>query len=106
MNERMRNERLRLGRKLRVIFITFGIVTTLLMWFSWQGLYVRVFAILFIVGFVSAGLFGLQHLMRELIREQRRATGCCIKCGYDLRETPDRCPECGTAVSPAATLRH
>ena len=57
-----------------------------------------------------AAYFGLSVIpmiwcarMARRLQPKRKADGLhCVVCGYDLRATPNRCPECGTVPERAA----
>ena len=59
----------------------------------------RVIGIIFLGAAISIGLLMLVwHIWIAAMIDQRAHRilhGLCLNCGYDLRATPEKCPECG-----------
>jgi hypothetical protein len=53
------------------------------------------------MGILLAGILLTNYAQYLRYRVARRArAGLCETCGYDLRASKDRCPECGSPIPP------
>ena len=50
----------------------------------------------------APGFYLAIQSLKKQIRRKSIDSGLCPKCGYDIRATPTRCPECGTALTTKA----
>lgn len=69
-----------------------------------QPTYTRSVRFPFWLAILPLMIWPLTALVRSTRRRRRVAAQKCAQCGYDMRATPDRCPECGAV--PDTTDSH
>ena len=73
---------------------------------AWSGIYAPSRNNEYVVPYWVVFLISLIPITCSAIIQRRKAMRCarfglCPTCGYDLRASPDRCPECGKPTEPA-----
>jgi hypothetical protein len=66
-----------------------------------SGFYLTIPTLIVVVSVVIAPSF---RLWLRLRRRNAFPAGCCENCGYDLRATTERCPECGDLIHKDAQV--
>ena len=56
-----------------------------------------------LLALAPVALLPVPALIRRRRRRRLRGAGRCESCGYDLRASPGRCPECGVGAAPAVS---
>lgn len=57
------------------------------------------------IGMLGLGIHGGVRERRRARAERAWLRGLCVRCGYDLRGSGERCPECGTVATMPERLR-
>lgn len=84
-----------------------GFVGTMHSWYAAAPMDVVLLIFCLAVGlaFYMTQFRGIVLRRQRWLRDVRIRIGCCAECGYDLRASPLRCPECGAIPDAAERAR-